>query len=98
MHRRKVHVVDATEIAKPLEPRFVHLQGIGKVSAKEAGELLADDGTIWEYGYLYRVLEVERLSPKFVRLVTASLEPRPGEEGKVYHRRIGRYTLVGVTK
>lgn len=77
----------------------VQLQGVGRVAAKRASDLVEGDVTVWNYGGTYRVLAVEKLSPKFVRLILASEKsPMGTEPGKVWHRRTGIDFMVGVTK
>jgi len=78
------------------------LQGIGRVSAKRAADLQPGDITIWNFGGMYRVLAVEALSPKFVRLVMVQHGPSvlgkaAGDDAKVWHRRTNREFAVGVT-
>ena len=77
--------------------KTTRLQGIGIVDAKPAAELKAGDITVWNFGYMHEVLAVEELSPKFVRLVTKSVTPMPGQDpDKVWHRRTAKTFLVGV--
>ncbi len=66
------------------------------MNAKPAAELKEGDVTMWNSGVTYRVLGVEMLSPKFVRIAMVATAPRPGEEGKVWYRRSGISFLVGV--
>ncbi len=73
-----------------------HLQGIGTVNAKPAAELKEGDVTMWNGGDTYKILGVEKLSPKFVRIAMVATAPSPGQEGKVWYRRSGIGFLVGV--
>jgi hypothetical protein len=69
-----------------------HLQGIGKVHAKAAGQIKAGDVLIWNYGYTSVVNGVEKTSPQYI---TATLVCEDGAEST---RRMKIDRLVGVTK
>ena len=47
----------------------IHLQGIGRCSAKRADELAVGDVTGWNYGESCPVKSVTRVSPAFVSAV-----------------------------
>lgn len=71
----------------------VWLQGIGNVKAKPAAELAVGDRTVWNYGYISRVVEIQVASPKFLAVTLAS------EDGNhVGVRRLRRDRLIAVAK
>lgn len=78
------------------DTKTVHLQFVGKVPAVEASELKAGQITVWNHGFRYEVLAVERLSPKFVRIAMASIEADDKRSDKVCYRRSTNQFLVGV--
>ena len=73
------------------------LIGVGTVDAKLASELVPGDVTVWNYGGFYRVLSVEALSPKFVRVNMVSLNPLTleDEDKPVWARRAARSFAIG---
>ena len=73
------------------------LIGVGAVEAKSAADLLPGDVTVWNYGGCYRVLSVEALSPKFVRVNMVSINPvtLEDEDKPVWTRRAGRAFAIG---
>jgi hypothetical protein len=72
----------------------IHLQSIGRVNAKRADALRPGDVTIWNFGYTYKVVSVDQVSPKFV------LVKMVAEQGdaKAWERRAKIDRLIGVTK
>ena len=66
----------------------LHLQGIGKVAAKPAGEIRVGDTLTWNYGYRYTVTAVESCGSKSVKVTERSAT------GQQYTRRMLRTRLV----
>lgn len=69
----------------------IHLQGIGRVPAKLASDLVVGDVTLWNYGY---PAEVVGLEPKGSASIVAVLRDR--RTGREDRRTLRRSTLVGV--
>jgi hypothetical protein len=70
----------------------VHLQGIGRFNAIPAGDLVPGVKMVWNYGYTSKVVSVERVSPKTVRVVERS------ERGVEGVRTMRSSRLVAVTR
>ncbi len=66
----------------------VHLQGIGRVTAKPAGEIRVGDDLYWNYGIRYTVVAVEPCGTKSVNVTERSAD------GKQYTRRMLKTRLV----
>ena len=66
----------------------IHLQGIGKVLAKPAGDLAVGDTTTWNYGYRYTVVAVEPCGAKSIYLTEQAAD------GRTFTRRMSRTRLV----
>lgn len=73
------------------------LIGVGTVDAKAAADLVPGDVTVWNYGGCYRVLSVEALSPKFVRVNMVSINPvtLADEDKPVWARRAAASFAIG---
>lgn len=69
-----------------------HLQGIGNVVAKPAGEFKVGDLTCWNYGYTYEVVATEPKGKKSCALTLRNVET--GEEW-VRVCRLNRLIAVG---
>lgn len=70
----------------------IHLQGIGRVTARPAGELNVGDVTIWNYGYRE---VVESITPTGKQSVTVVI--RNAKTGEAFTRTMRRTRLVGIT-
>jgi hypothetical protein len=77
--------------------KTTQLIGVGLVDAKAASDLVQGDVTVWNYGGVYRVLSVEALSPKFVRVNMVSINPATlqDEDKPVWARRANRDFAIG---
>jgi hypothetical protein len=75
-----------------VSPPTRHLQGIGSVHAKPAGNLRPGDVTVWNYGYTATVEGIvrETVAQIIVRLIDNTT-------GDFYDRRMGKTRLVGIT-
>ena len=67
----------------------LHLQGLGKVPAKLASELVPGDILTWNYGYQYRVVSVAPCGKQSVRVTEQSVK-----DGKTYTRTMRSTRLV----
>lgn len=76
-----VHTRDMTQT--------LHLQGIGKCSAKAAGDVRVGDTLTWNYGYQYEVVAVEPCGKQSVRVTE-----RSKDNGKEYTRTMRKTRLV----
>lgn len=75
----------------------IHLQGIGRVPAKLAGNVVVGDILVWNYGYTSRVLSIRQASPCFIELTILEVGPGHSEaEGKQFTRRLKIDRLVAV--
>jgi hypothetical protein len=70
-------------------PPTVHLQGIGRVRAKAAGELVAGDVIVFNYGYAYTVVKVEQGRGSLLNVHARD------EKGKVWEINKRASTLMG---
>lgn len=71
------------------------IQNVGLVPAVRAADLQPGQKTVWNFGYVYEVLGVERISPKFVRIAMVKIVKGQRDE-KVWYRRSGNDFAVGV--
>lgn len=69
----------------------IHLQGIGKSSAKPAQELQPGEVVIWNYGWKSTVISIREVSPSYL-MVTL----RSHYDQKEYQRRMKKIRLVGI--
>ena len=72
---------------------LVHLQGVGDMPGKPAGDLQAGDVVVHNFGYTYKVLGKRKVSPLFWEVTTASTET-----GEIYHRKYRSDRLVAVER
>lgn len=69
--------------------KTVQLQGIGSVSAKQAGELSIGEVTVWNFGGMETVKKVEKETSAFITFI---MDTGHGE----FTRRLKKSRLVGV--
>lgn len=74
----------------------VHLQSIGLVPAKPAGELVPGDRTLWNFGYVETVIEVKEASTQFIRVKVESAPTRTNPMRFQSERRMKKSRLVGL--
>lgn len=79
---------DASARRQAWDGPLVHLQGVGKTPGKKAGDLKVGDTMVWNGGATSKVVSVERLSQRFVRVGESS------GDGKVFYRKMGADRLV----
>lgn len=65
----------------------IHLQSIGAVPAKPAGELTVGDRIMWNFGYVSTVTDVIDITPAFVLVIMTS-------NGVSHTRRMKKTRLV----
>jgi hypothetical protein len=70
------------------EQRLVHLIGVGDQPGTPAGELVAGDRLMWNYGTRYTVAAVREVSPQFVEVTERA------RDGREYTRRLRKDRLV----
>jgi len=68
----------------------VHLQGIGKVTAKPAGELKIGDKTVWNYGFIETIVAIELKGKSVYVTITDNRNEK-------FTRRFLQTRLVGIT-
>lgn len=51
------------------EPYSIQLQGVGRVPAIFVSEMEVGDRVVFNYGYVYRVTSIARISDKFVKVL-----------------------------
>lgn len=69
----------------------IHLQAIGRVAAKPAGELQVGDVIKWNFGYLSPVIKIE---PRGKMMITVYTQSNDGDT--VYMRAMNKTRLVAV--
>ncbi len=69
----------------------IHLQSIGRVAAKPAGELQIGDVIRWNFGYLSPVIKIE---PRGKMMVTVYTQSNVGDT--IYMRAMNKTRLVAV--
>lgn len=68
----------------------IHLQGIGNVKAKPAGELKVGDILSWNYSPEgYEVIDIKEVSPKSIRITEQNRET-----GSTFSRLLAKKRLV----
>lgn len=70
----------------------IHLQGIGKQTAIEAGEIKPGMVLVWNYGIKSLVVEIAKETAKSLVIRTRS------NNGKIYDRRLLKSRLVGIAE
>lgn len=73
------------------EQKSIHLQGIGRFTAKPAEELKAGDVMVWNFGYTSTVLAAEQRTPKTITVLEK--DNGSGKEG-TRRFRVGRLVAV----
>lgn len=68
----------------------IHLQAIGKTKAKPAGDLVAGDVTVWNFGSTAKVIGKASETKAYV---TMTLQDK---ESGTYERRLKKSRLVGI--
>jgi hypothetical protein len=68
--------------ASAVPPGCVHLQGVGDVKGTKVRDLKAGDRIMWNFGYVYEVVDVRPVTATLWELTERSLET-----GKTYKRR-----------
>lgn len=68
---------------------FIQLQSIGKVKAKQAGELKTGDKMIWNFGEKSTVLSIEKETAKSIWIKEIS-----DKSGNIYERRFLKTRLI----
>jgi hypothetical protein len=74
----------------PDPPGTLHLQGIGRVRAKPASELVPGDRIVYNYGYIYTVLKAEHKGGSVI------LTERSEDTGKEFTHRKTAGTMMGL--
>jgi hypothetical protein len=67
----------------------IHLQGIGRVTAKPVSEVQVGETIYFNFGYGYEVTAIERVSPQFFMLTLVSKD-----NGNAYSQRYKASRLV----
>lgn len=76
-----------------LMEKLIHLQGIGDTPAKFVSELSDGDVIVKNYGYKYRVLELNSISSNAYELILESLNSV--DPGCKYNKNVRGNTLIG---
>lgn len=74
--------------------KTTHLQGIGKISAKQVKDLAPGDVVMWNYGYKSTVLRT--LPTPTGKMYNVVMEAQ--DTGKVSVRRLGAERLIGIAR
>lgn len=71
---------------------FIHLQGIGKVKAKPAGNFKVGEKALWNYGYTSTIKNIQPVGKtgNFHNWTT-----QEDKSGGIYQRRVRKDRLVG---
>jgi hypothetical protein len=70
---------------------MVHLQGVGRVPAIEAGDLQAGMVTVWNYGYREQIITIEPRGEKQIKVWLVSLR-----NGEKFTRVLNKSRLVAI--
>ena len=69
----------------------IHLQSVGKMPAQPAKNVKAGTKIMWNFGYVYQILEVTKETDKMIFVKTQSVEG-----GKIYERKYLKTRLVAI--
>ncbi len=73
-----------------------HLQGIGKVKAKQVKDFAIGEKIMWNYGGVSEILEVVKETKSFITFKMLSTPLRRNDEPFTHERRMGKNRLAAI--